>query len=57
MMPMVPLPVPSGVQPWVAWIFAAIAIGAFVVILIGGIRALRRMRDERDDDPGDGGAP
>ena len=47
--PMVPIPVPSGVAPWVTWIFVLIAIGAFVVILIGGIQRYRRMRDEPDD--------
>lgn len=47
-LPMVPIPVPSGVQPWVTWIFVAVAIGAFLVILIGGIRRYRRM--DRDDD-------
>ncbi len=47
---MVPIPVPAGVAPWVTWIFVAIAIGAFVVILIGGIQRYRRMRDEPDDD-------
>ena len=36
--------------PWVTWIFVAMAIGAFVVILIGGIQRYRRMRDEPDDD-------
>lgn len=56
-LPMVPLPVPSGVQPWVTWIFVAIAIGAFVLILLNGIRRLRDNnrrddgRDDRTDDP------
>lgn len=48
--PMVPIPVPAGVAPWVTWIFVAVALGAFLVILISGIRRYRRMRDEPDDD-------
>lgn len=52
MLPMVPLPVPPEVQPWIGWVFGAIAVGAFVLILVNGIQRLRRMRDERDDDEG-----
>lgn len=52
-LPMVPIPVPPGVAPWVTWIFVAVAIGAFLVILIGGIQRLRR-NERRDDEPGDG---
>ena len=50
LLPMVPLPVPAEVQPWIGWVFGAIAIGAFVLILITGIRRLRSMRDDEHDD-------
>ncbi len=48
---MVPLPVPPEVGPWVTWIFVAIAIGAFVLILINGIRRYRQNERRDDDEP------
>ncbi len=51
-----PIPVPGGAPPWVAVVFALMAVAGFAVLVWQAVRYLRANRDDdrgtRDDDQG-----